>query len=153
MDYLFPVLFSIAAMLTRKDLAIVVCAGNWLGLAVVLDYQGDGFSFHQAVLTLVTINLVIAIVAAHHFFIHKRMLSRVILIASGLTIFFTSLNIFGYFSMAYYATLAIQVVALFAMFFVDGQKEFVSDICRYSTSFVRYCGSNLLCKSDTESRK
>lgn len=138
MVFLFPVLFTVAAFATRKDLAFVLTAANWLVVAMWLEALSAGWSKYAMVTGIIFANLVVMFVAGHHWYRYgQKPLARFITWTSWLAVLCASTNVFGWYDFAAYSLMFVQLLALIACFMADGHKELMNDVARWIAGAVR----------------
>ena len=137
--WFFCIGFTLAAFVTRKDLAFLLCAVNWFTVGVWFEALSSGWSQYQMITAVAFANFIVLVVAAHHWYRYgKKPLARFITWTSWLCSVAASLNVFGLYDVAKYSLSAFQLLALIACFMVDGHKELLNDVARWSAGHIRY---------------
>lgn len=140
MEYLFPILFFVAFLITKKDLALVTAGASSLAVAV-LTGTGAEWSFHAQLVFLVFCNLVIFLASANHWWrMGGKPLSRAMMWLSMSSIAATTVYLFNE-ELAPNLLLLLQLLSLLAILSLDGCKGFANDLGRLFVYPVR-SGSN-----------
>lgn len=136
MEYVFPTLFFIAFLITRKDLALVTSGSSFLAVSVITG-SGAEWSFHAKLVFLVFCNLVIFLAAANHWWrMGGKPLSRAMMWLSMSSIAATLVYLFNE-TLAPNLLLCLQLLSLLAMLYLDGCKGFANDLGRLFVYPVR----------------
>lgn len=136
MSILFPFLFVVAAIITKKDLAWITAGASWLAVGIGDQAVQHDWTLHAYITGMVFVNFVVGLVAYHHWKkSYSNSLERIIVWLCALSVIAYSLPIAGLFDSANYALLVIQAVTLAAILFLPGQKDFGDDLARFAAGF------------------
>lgn len=132
MGILFPSLFVVAAIITKKDLAWITAGASWLAVGIGGQAMQNDWSLHAYITGMVFVNFVVGLVAYNHWKkSYSNSLERIIVWLCALSVIVYSLPIAGLFDSANYALLAIQAVTLTAILFLPGRKDFGYDLAGF----------------------
>lgn len=139
MSILFPFLFVVAAIITKKDLAWITAGASWFAVGLGYTAKEHDWMLHTYITGAVSINFIVGLVAYHHWKkSNSSTLERSIVWLCAASVVTYALPIAGYFDASTSILLSIQALTLAAIMFLPGKKDFGNGLARLIADSLRF---------------
>lgn len=141
MEWIFPVLFVVAFLWTKKDLALVCASVSIVSSLVYTIAIPENWTYEEMCLINIGLNLVLAMLSSVHWSNSRKPLARCMIWLSAMAIAVITIDVYMAYEWVRYALLTIQAVALMAIIKLDGRKDYLNDMAANISSFIRAMGA------------
>tara|TARA_R110002033_G_scaffold121666_2_gene164580 strand:- start:1125 stop:1586 length:462 start_codon:yes stop_codon:yes gene_type:complete len=140
MEWIFPIGFVFAFIVTKKDLALVCAAVGIASASTFTFCNPESWSFEEMIMINMSLNLILAALSGVHWSNTRKSLARALAWIATAAV---GINLFQVFIDGYYTEymlLILQSIALMAIIFLDGRREYVDDVAASMSSIARRMG-------------
>ncbi len=140
MEWVFPIGFVMAFFVTKKDLALVCAVVGIASASTFTLCNPESWALEEMIMINMALNLILAALSGVHWSNTRKPLARamawIATIAVGINLFQVFID--GYYTE--YMLLILQSIALMAIIFLDGRREYVDDVAASMSSIARRMG-------------
>jgi hypothetical protein len=128
MEWLFPTLFIVAFLITKKDLALICGAVSMISSIAYTVCDPATWTYEEMLTINIALNLVLAALSQVHWANTRKPLARYMSWIAVAAILINTVQVFSDSQYLGDALLVVQALALFFIFKLDGRKEFMNDV-------------------------